>query len=823
MFSHGAAAVVAIELARSGRIPVALVAALVTGMILTWTLQRTIWLAHDALSGLNAGRQTVEIPARRRWPLSHLVTQVNALIASQRQVRDLRQNLLRQVGESAAQQERNRLARELHDSIKQQIFGISIGAAAAQARWESDPQAAQRALGDVQRSAREAMVEMNALLQQLSPAPLERVGLRQALREQGEAFGYRTGADVQVTFGELPADDRMPAGAQESLFRIAQEALSNVARHARAGQVCLSLGLCDPEGPLELAIRDDGLGFEPEVAQGGMGLANIRQRVLALGGEVAIRSSPSRGTLVRASIPLVELHTVPPEHSYAYPPDHTLNRTCLVGIGGGLALIAVLFYPLSRLAPHSLVGRWTAGAAAVALALLVVAALMPLAVGFLAACWTGIGTRQEGTLLGGLAGGVSGSILYLGLAGAAAGVMGSSVLLEHGLVPASGSDAALYLLTEAANGTIWAAYGTFWLALLAGTGLGALGGLLAPQGCATRHRSTLRPAIISILAAAALPGGLSLGAALFIFPQLESALRSLPARHGMAPMTALPLAGISLWPIGTQSLLYLGSLLALLLLLRGQVRLEEPARIAAAQIRIAELGLLALAPPVAIWLLGRQAPPLAPVLRALLIVVAAASLILAGLYALLFVETHRRQRLPDLDQASILRVAAITGVVLSLAALAWSAALPSLLSVLVTLGMIAASAFLVASLWRQPEPRPRDTLAWARLQLSMSSLVGAGLGTMLAMITPLMALIAISLTALTIFAPFQSALADTAAGGQLVPPGHTSIGLAQNAYLTGPSAILISLLGAAAILGLRLLVTSGRIALGRRRWPHLGD
>jgi hypothetical protein len=105
----------------------------------------------------------------------------------------------------------------------------------------------------------------------------------------------------------------------------------------------------------------------------------------------------------------------------------------------------------------------------------------------------------------------------------------------------------------------------------------------------------------------------------------------------------------------------------------------------------------------------------------------------------------------------------------------------------------------------------------------MSRLVSAGLGTMLAMITPLMALIAISLTALTIFAPFQSALADTAAGGQLIPPGLTSIGLAQNAYLTGPSALLISLLGAAVILGLRLLVTSGRMALGRRCWPHLGD
>ncbi|MGD9047636.1 MAG: sensor histidine kinase, partial [Anaerolineae bacterium] len=609
IFSHGAAAVVAIELARSGWVTAALVAALAVGMVLTLTLQRIIWLAHAALSDLNAGRLPPDIPARWRWPLGGLVTQVNAVIGRQREVRDLRQNLLRQAGESAAQQERNRLARELHDSIKQQIFGISMGAAAAQARWESDPQAARRALGDVRRSAQETMVEMNALLQQLSPAPLERVGLSQALRDQGEAFGYRTGADVQVTFGELPADDRLPAGAQENLFRIAQEALSNVARHARAGQVRLSLGLCDPDGPLVLEIQDDGQGFEPEVAHGGMGphegmgLANIRQRVLALGGEVSIDSGPGKGTLVRASIPLHEPEIIPAQRTDTYRPDHTLNRAILVGIGGGLALIAVLFYPFYRLAPGDLVDGWPAGVKAAGLALLIVAALLPLAIGFLAARWAGPRARQEGTLLGALAGGVSGSILYLGLAGAAAGVVGNGVLLEHGLVPASSLGEAQYLLSEAANGTIWASYATFWLAVLAGTGLGALGGLLAPQRGVAAHRSDLRPAVISILGAVALVSALSLGMSLFVFPQLESTLHSLPVRFGAAPMTTLPLAGISLWPIGTQAVLYLGSLLALVLLLRGEVREEDPARVTAAQVRIAGLGFLALGLPVAVWFL----------------------------------------------------------------------------------------------------------------------------------------------------------------------------------------------------------------------------
>jgi hypothetical protein len=288
-------------------------------------------------------------------------------------------------------------------------------------------------------------------------------------------------------------------------------------------------------------------------------------------------------------------------------------------------------------------------------------------------------------------------------------------------------------------------------------------------------------------------------------------------------MTTLPLAGISLWPIGTQAVLYLGSLLALVLLLRGEVREEDPARVTAAQVRIAGLGFLALGLPVAVWFLGRQALPPTPVLRGLIVLVAVGSLILAGLYALHFVETCRRQRILDFNRTSILRTAAVVCAMLSLAALAWSAALPSPLSVLVALGIVAVSAILVVVVWRQPKPRPPDALAWARLQSSMSRSVGAGLGMGLAMIIPLMALISIGLTGLTILWPFPPVLSGAVTDGQLVPPSYTLVELVQNAYLAQASALLISFLVAAVILGLLMLVISGRMALGRRRWPHLGD
>ena len=106
--------------------------------------------------------------------------------------------------EEAVQAERNRLARDLHDSVKQQLFSISISAAAVRERLEKDPAGALAALADVQQSAQAAMVEIDALLHQLSPAPLATIRLIEALREQCEALGYRTGATVTTTFGTLP-------------------------------------------------------------------------------------------------------------------------------------------------------------------------------------------------------------------------------------------------------------------------------------------------------------------------------------------------------------------------------------------------------------------------------------------------------------------------------------------------------------------------------------------------------------------------------------------------------------------------------------------
>ena len=206
--------------------------------------------------------------------------------------------------EEAIQAERNRLARDLHDSVKQQLFSINISAAAVRERLEKDPAGAVAALADVQQSAQAAMVEIDALLHQLSPAPLATIGLLEALREQCEALGYRTGATVTTTFGTLPPAKRLPAGTQEALFRMAQEALSNVARHARASAVQVQLELVADENLLRLEVQDNGQGFTPATRNKGMGLANLQARATKLGGHIELHSLPDQGTRVRIDIPL---------------------------------------------------------------------------------------------------------------------------------------------------------------------------------------------------------------------------------------------------------------------------------------------------------------------------------------------------------------------------------------------------------------------------------------------------------------------------------------------------------------------------------------
>jgi signal transduction histidine kinase len=267
---------------------------LVSGI--TYSVETMAQLAHSGVRNPDFTRGT--------WPLTPLFDQLWVL-DQQGSTPAAREKVLRQVGEQAAADTRAKLAQDLHDSIKQQLFSINMSTAAAQARWETDPDAARLAVADAQRSARQAQVEMSALLQDLRPLPLDGAGLSEALDEQCEALGYRTGAEVSLDLHDAPLDySGYPQGITEALFRITQEALANIARHARAKHV--SVRLAQIANAVELEIRDDGQGFNPSSGTSGTGIASIRERAVNLAGHAEIESSPGKGATVAVTIPCLE-------------------------------------------------------------------------------------------------------------------------------------------------------------------------------------------------------------------------------------------------------------------------------------------------------------------------------------------------------------------------------------------------------------------------------------------------------------------------------------------------------------------------------------
>ncbi len=219
-----------------------------------------------------------------------------------RSARNLRSDWEMRIRETAGQEERNRLARELHDSIKQQIFAIQTSVAAAQARLANSGDGIEAALADARQSAREATVEMETMLDQLQAAPLENQGLVAAIRKQCEALGFRTGAKVQVEIGDLPPSESLAPGSHQALYRILQESLSNIAKHARAKLVQVNVGN-DDNGNLSMIIQDDGQGFDIVNGNRGMGLRNLQTRAEEVGGLVIVQSQPGVGTMIEVYIP----------------------------------------------------------------------------------------------------------------------------------------------------------------------------------------------------------------------------------------------------------------------------------------------------------------------------------------------------------------------------------------------------------------------------------------------------------------------------------------------------------------------------------------
>ncbi len=199
----------------------------------------------------------------------------------------------------ATTEERQRMSRELHDSVSQALYGIALGARTAREHLERDPEAARAPLDYVLQLAEGGLAEMRAMIFELRPESLEKEGLVGALAKQAAALRARYGIRVDEVFDAEPT---APIAVKEALFRIAQEALNNTAKHARASHVELHLRSTGER--LVAEIRDNGAGFDAHAQfPGHLGLQSMRERASHLGGDVEIISATGQGTLVRAMIP----------------------------------------------------------------------------------------------------------------------------------------------------------------------------------------------------------------------------------------------------------------------------------------------------------------------------------------------------------------------------------------------------------------------------------------------------------------------------------------------------------------------------------------
>lgn len=210
--------------------------------------------------------------------------------------------LSEQAQELASLQERQRLALELHDSVSQTLYGISLGANTAREALESDPGEAIAPLDYVISLAEAGLAEMRALIFELRPESLASEGLITALTKQVVVLRTRYKLTVDAQLCEEPA---LSLERKHTLYRIAREALHNIVKHAHASTVLLRLERQDDE--LVLEVRDDGRGFEPTAPfPGHLGLRSIQERATRLGGTCSLASTPAQGTCLCVRLPIYD-------------------------------------------------------------------------------------------------------------------------------------------------------------------------------------------------------------------------------------------------------------------------------------------------------------------------------------------------------------------------------------------------------------------------------------------------------------------------------------------------------------------------------------
>jgi signal transduction histidine kinase len=236
---------------------------------------------------------------------------VTRLMKAQRQQRQtLREANARLVDHAATleqltiSRERNRLARELHDTLAHTLSGVAVQLEAVKSLWDADPEQTHALLEQSLIATRSGLTETRRALQALRATPLEDLGLALALRNLAETIAERSGLRLDLCIQENL--DHLSASLEQGIYRVAQEALENTARHAMAG--CVQVELVQHDESLILTITDDGCGFDLHTldAESHFGLRGMQERAEALGGTLEVESRPRGGTTVRLQVGLCQ-------------------------------------------------------------------------------------------------------------------------------------------------------------------------------------------------------------------------------------------------------------------------------------------------------------------------------------------------------------------------------------------------------------------------------------------------------------------------------------------------------------------------------------
>lgn len=234
--------------------------------------------------------------------LNQMAERVEKQVASLQKLSTERAEWREQLKKTAVSEERQRLARELHDAVSQQLFAISMMTSAVQENLDGTNERVRKQIAAVEKMAGDAQSEMRALLLHLRPATLEGKGLKEGIEELLAELEAKQPVTIRWEVADLPD---LPKGIEDHLFRIVQESMSNVFRHSRATSVTVRLGVVNRQ--IYLRIFDNGIGFDmakPKASS--YGLQSIQERVSEIGGVAEIISFPDKGTQIEVKVPIVE-------------------------------------------------------------------------------------------------------------------------------------------------------------------------------------------------------------------------------------------------------------------------------------------------------------------------------------------------------------------------------------------------------------------------------------------------------------------------------------------------------------------------------------